>query len=66
MACRSLGRELMTILMDSRARCSVASFTGSWWPCARTCRGSKGQGQVTSTSGWLRLGRVGSYLTSFS
>lgn len=52
MTCRSLGSELMTVSMYSRACFSVASFTGSWWPCARTCRGSGGQGQGTSASGW--------------
>lgn len=52
--------------MYSRARFSVASFTGSWWPCARTCRGSGGQGQATFTSGWPRWGRAGRHLTSLS
>lgn len=52
--------------MCSRARCSVSSFTGSWWLCARTCGGSGGQGQGPSLSGGPRLGRAGSCLTSFS
>lgn len=56
----------MTVSMYSCARCSVASFTGSWCPCACTCRGSNGQGQVTSTSGWWRLDRARRHLTSFS
>lgn len=43
----------------SRACRSVASFTGSWWPCARTCRGNAGQGQAASLSSWTRLGRAG-------
>lgn len=55
----------MTVSMYSCARCSVASFTGSWRPCACTCRGSGGQGQVTSLClGWL--GRARRHLTSFS
>ena len=56
----------MAVSMYSRARFSVASFTGSWWPCARTYRNSRAQGQAACTAGWPRAGRAAQHLTSLS